>query len=520
MASSITLAGTGAALRVLLALLLVLSGLFLATPARADESDGERQLEFVGAPDIVEETLTDLETPALETEHTVANLGMTALATDAQLGALEATDGPGLEWIKNYGGSDGDYFFSLVQTLDGGFAAVGESSSSNDDLSGNKGNSDFIIARFDANGNIHWIKNYGGSNGDHFESLVHTSDGGFAAAGWSYSSNGDLFDNKGGADFIIAKFSASEYLTRHAGGDRYHTSELISQATFSPQENGYAIVTTGENYPDALSASVLAGALEAPILITEGSSLNASTQNELMRLKPATVYIAGGTGSVFPSVEAALKSLSFSPDVIRIGGTDRMETSRMLAEETDKARTNSSNHVFLAAGTNFADALAVSPFAVKEKMPVLLTDSDTLSADADRYITQSSISSVTILGGTASVFGAIETQLKDRGIAVERIGGTDRYETAAMIAIELCSRYNINPSVIGIAKGTDYPDALCGGAALGQNSGILLLTEPSSLNASAASAISALGASVTRVEIFGGAGSVSEDTERAVRGLL
>ena len=48
-------------------------------------------------------------------------------------------------FIKNYGGSDNDYFYSVQETNDGGYVAVGESLSSDGDLTGNKGGSDFVF---------------------------------------------------------------------------------------------------------------------------------------------------------------------------------------------------------------------------------------------------------------------------------------------------------------------------------------------------------------------------------------
>jgi hypothetical protein len=111
-------------------------------------------------------------------------------------------------WFKNYGGSSDDYFWSVTETTDGGFVAVGSSQSSNGDLPGNKGGMDAIIAKFDAEGNNLWFKNYGGSKDDCFDSVTETTDGGYVAVGYSLSSNGDLPGNKGDSDAIIAKFDA------------------------------------------------------------------------------------------------------------------------------------------------------------------------------------------------------------------------------------------------------------------------------------------------------------------------
>jgi uncharacterized repeat protein (TIGR02543 family) len=60
----------------------------------------------------------------------------------------------GTGWIKNYGGRGDDLFHSIIQTSDGSYVAAGESMSSDGDLPGNNGKGDFVIAKFNANGNL------------------------------------------------------------------------------------------------------------------------------------------------------------------------------------------------------------------------------------------------------------------------------------------------------------------------------------------------------------------------------
>jgi hypothetical protein len=112
-------------------------------------------------------------------------------------------------WFRNYGGSGEDQFYSVAPTLDGGFVAVGHSTSSDGDLSNNRGVTDFVIAKFDSNGDKVWIKNYGGSGWDSFSSVVPTPDGGFIVVGNSDSPDGDLPGNRGATDFVIAKFDSN-----------------------------------------------------------------------------------------------------------------------------------------------------------------------------------------------------------------------------------------------------------------------------------------------------------------------
>ena len=86
-----------------------------------------------------------------------------------------------LEWKKTYGGSGADFGQGIVQTGDGGFAIAGYSDSYS---SGRDDN--VILLKTDFNGNLQWIKSYGGSSVDRGWALVKTADGGFAIVGDNY----------------------------------------------------------------------------------------------------------------------------------------------------------------------------------------------------------------------------------------------------------------------------------------------------------------------------------------------
>jgi hypothetical protein len=159
-----------------------------------------------------------------------------------------------IAWIKKYGGSYHDIFYSIIQTSDGGYVAAGESMSSDGDLPGNKGYTDFVIAKFDADGNKMWMKNYGGSYDEAFNSIIQTSDGGYVAAGTSWwSSDGDLPVNKGYADFVIAKFDASGNKTwiKNYGGSEGDWLRSVVQAS----DGGYVAAGYSESNDGDLSAN-------------------------------------------------------------------------------------------------------------------------------------------------------------------------------------------------------------------------------------------------------------------------
>jgi len=94
------------------------------------------------------------------------------------------------EWDKDFGGTDSDILYSLLQTSDGGYILGGRSGS---DVSGNKtqplwGGYDFWIVKINSLGIKIWDKSYGGTqNEDEFGNVSLTDDGGYLIAGTSYS---------------------------------------------------------------------------------------------------------------------------------------------------------------------------------------------------------------------------------------------------------------------------------------------------------------------------------------------
>ena len=95
---------------------------------------------------------------------------------------LIKTDSYGnMEWNQTYGGVDQDIAWSLIQTSDGGFAIAG------DTLSFGAGDHDYWLVKTDSSGNMEWNQTYGKEDYDFAYSLVESIDGGYAVAGISRS---------------------------------------------------------------------------------------------------------------------------------------------------------------------------------------------------------------------------------------------------------------------------------------------------------------------------------------------
>jgi uncharacterized protein YegL len=101
----------------------------------------------------------------------------------SQDGTQPAKSDPTIEWQYSFGGSDLDAFHGFDQTDDGGYIVTGYSNSNNGDIVNSFGGADRIIAKFTALGDLEWSNNYGDSTFNIGNAIKQTPDGGFIIAG-------------------------------------------------------------------------------------------------------------------------------------------------------------------------------------------------------------------------------------------------------------------------------------------------------------------------------------------------
>ena len=115
-------------------------------------------------------------------------------------------------WDKTYGGEQDDLLIDAVFHPDGGYLVGGVSQSPvSEDRSQSRGREDYWILRLDVNGDKLWDRTYGGSNIDFFTSMLALEDKNFILAGYSYSGVGyeKTEYSKGKGDCWIIKIDAN-----------------------------------------------------------------------------------------------------------------------------------------------------------------------------------------------------------------------------------------------------------------------------------------------------------------------
>ncbi len=113
-----------------------------------------------------------------------------------------------IQWQNSYGGTLGESSRYITQTNDSGYLAFGQALSGNGDVSGTNGGGDYWLVKLSQTGIFEWQKCLGGNSNDFGYSCIQTIDGGYLAVGSSESNNGDVTGNHGMADFWIVKLSS------------------------------------------------------------------------------------------------------------------------------------------------------------------------------------------------------------------------------------------------------------------------------------------------------------------------
>ena len=195
--------------------------------------------------------------------------------------------------------------------------------------------------------------------------------------------------------------------------------------------------------------------------------------------------------------------------ISRVYGPDRYSTAVSVSANT----FTTANTVILTSGLNFPDALVGGIYGASLNAPVLFTRPDNIPPATLAEIARLGATQVKIIGGTLAVSTKVETELRGLGYQIQRFGGADRYSTA----VQVTQVTNPLPSVIYLATGENFADAMSISPVAFKEKGILFLTNQASLNPATKNALLALNAK--KVIILGGELAVSAAVETQLNNL-
>lgn len=317
---------------------------------------------------------------------------------------------------------------------------------------------------------------------------------------------------------------AQAVVSRDAGASRYATGIALSKKQFAADHSAPAVViATGANFPDALAGVPLAAKKGGPLLLVpptlDGPDGQAVLAEVSRVLAPGgTVFVLGLQGAVKDDVAGTLAG---GRSLVRLGGPDRYATALAIAE--DPRAMADPQHVIVTTGTGYADALAAGPYAAgpfalgREQAAIVLSHDAVLDGDTRAYVAGKLAAggpNVAAVGGHA--VSAVGAMAGSDGFG--KLWGQDRYATSAAVAAKFPAG-----DPVGVAIGSNFPDALTGGGYMAGVGGPILMTDPTTLSTPTGTALVAVATSVPTVDLFGGPAalpdSVGDQIVTAIHGL-
>ena len=262
-------------------------------------------------------------------------------------------------------------------------------------------------------------------------------------------------------------------IVRIAGPSRIETAIDVSVFTFDSAPA--AVLARADAYADALAAAPVAAALSGPILLTPSDQLMPQVLQELIRLDVSRVHLMGGPAALSADVEDSLDNLGL--DVTRSSGATRFDTARQAATFSPAP------NAYIVEGANdnpargWPDAVAVAGLAAFQGQPILPVTRDTIPPQTLQAITDQQINEVTIIGSPVAVSEAVEAELRNLGLTVNRLAGNTRYETSELVADAALQAGMVSTQPWAVS-GTNWPDSLAVAAAAANTGQATVLVDP------------------------------------------
>lgn len=236
------------------------------------------------------------------------------------------------------------------------------------------------------------------------------------------------------------------------------------------------------------------------------------------------VLLAGTAAAVVAPGAAAQADESelAAVEVARYGGADRYATSLLVAEAVAAEAGGNLDWAVMVSGRSWHEAVVAASVAGRLGAPVLMTPPDHVRDDALEFLDQVRVSSVLLVstdsGPTRSIDVAVDEQLRDAGLTVERIGGSDRYMTGVAVAERLGAVGTLGSDAAAIiASGEVFADALVAGPLSAHGAHPVLLTPQDRLHSAVADYLR--DAEIERVVVMGGTAALSEAVETSISAL-
>ncbi len=269
-----------------------------------------------------------------------------------------------------------------------------------------------------------------------------------------------------------------------AGSHRYNTAVALAER-FAADEGSIStvIIASGETQVDAVTASGLAGNLNAPVLLTRSSQLPHNVARFIDEQNVTDVVIVGGTAAVPDAIVTAIESLGSRPSVKRVSGADRYATAAAIGNDLGGpnptwCKSSQPAAILVNGGEEGrADAVISGPLAFRLGLPILLTAADMVPESTASFLTDNKVERVVVVGGMSAVSADVVNELVEEiGVVnVQRISGGSAAATSVMVAKEMlgtCAAVlSTNPDLVALVNRDATADGIAAAPVLGRGYG-------------------------------------------------
>lgn len=226
---------------------------------------------------------------------------------------VKIDNGRKISWIKVFGGSSYDQAYSVCQTPDGGYAVLGQTQSTDGNVSKLTGGQDIWLIRLDATGNILWEKTYGSLYSNQATSIANTPDHGFIILGTSTGDGNDVpvhYGDNWTNDWIVIKTDSfgNKQWCKNIGGSE---DEAQSGSILAIDSSYYLVSGSSSRNHDCVDSAWHSGVntdndyyivkigAAGDILWSKsyGGSGNDIASKAIYDIRDSTIVVCGGTGS-------------------------------------------------------------------------------------------------------------------------------------------------------------------------------------------------------------------------------
>lgn len=257
-----------------------------------------------------------------------------------------------------------------------------------------------------------------------------------------------------------------------------------------------------DTFADAISATNISQG-QYPVLYTNTTGLKDETKAYLNQKNFEEIIVLGGSASIQDNVLNDIAKATPGTTIKRIDSKNRYS----LNSETVLSHYQAEDHVVIASGEVFADALYGISYATKQQAPMVLVRPNAIDQETLATLKKLGVQKATIIGGPTTLSDQRVLEIENLGIATTRISGSNRYKGSAAVAEAAYPQ----PDHAIVVNGEVFSDALVSAPLAQKYNAPILLVKNKVLEPEVATYFKKYGEGMDTVHILGGYLSVTPE---------